>query len=543
MRTHSLLLAALMTVPSVALAQTAPDAFSLSRDELHGTARFMSMGGAFTALGGDLSTLTQNPGGIGIYRSSEVGVTMNIDVHNVKSESQGSVMTDQKTKVTCPNFGYVGTWQTGNKILPFFNWGVTYGRAANFDRIYQGNIPSLTGSLSNYVAGFTSSEGWTGEELNSSGSNPYGGYAPWLSALMYNGCVINPVNPLDPSSASYMGLNPDGTPASGSFAVTERGYVDEYSINFGGNFVNTVYWGIGVGIEDISLDQYSSYAENFTGGQMPYQSATGNVLTGTGDGGYVLNSAKHLWGTGYNVKFGLIVKPINELRIGFAVHTPTWYDIQQTGFATIDGSFQADGRKSLSQYTYTNDGVDDYFEWKLKTPWKLMFGLAGVIDNKAIVSLDYEYRPYQDMTAKTNSGGYEFPITKEDIKSYYQATSQLRLGVEYRVSPSFSLRAGYSYTTSPTKGSGEVGSLLADPATRMDTDGPDDRETIPSLVMEESTNLVSVGLGWRYQMFYIDGAYVYRHRSSTFYPWASSQATAKLSDRNSTIVLSAGLKF
>ena len=31
----------------------------------------MSMGGAFTALGGDISTLSQNPAGIGVFRSSE----------------------------------------------------------------------------------------------------------------------------------------------------------------------------------------------------------------------------------------------------------------------------------------------------------------------------------------------------------------------------------------------------------------------------------------------------------------------------------------
>ena len=37
-----------------------------------GTARFMSMGGAFTALGGDISTLSQNPAGIGVFRTSEM---------------------------------------------------------------------------------------------------------------------------------------------------------------------------------------------------------------------------------------------------------------------------------------------------------------------------------------------------------------------------------------------------------------------------------------------------------------------------------------
>ena len=65
---------AVAAVAPYSLAQSSIDALSLSRTELRGTARFMGMGGAFSglfasdSLGGDLSTLTQNPGGIGIYR-------------------------------------------------------------------------------------------------------------------------------------------------------------------------------------------------------------------------------------------------------------------------------------------------------------------------------------------------------------------------------------------------------------------------------------------------------------------------------------------
>ena len=63
---------------ATASAQSAVDAYSLSRNDFKGTARFMSMGGAFGALGGDISTLNQNPGGIGIYRSNDVGITLDL---------------------------------------------------------------------------------------------------------------------------------------------------------------------------------------------------------------------------------------------------------------------------------------------------------------------------------------------------------------------------------------------------------------------------------------------------------------------------------
>ncbi len=68
-------------------AQSAIDAYSLSQGDLRGTARFMSMAGAFGALGGDLSTLNQNPAGIGVYRSSEIGVTVDFDMQSMKTDN------------------------------------------------------------------------------------------------------------------------------------------------------------------------------------------------------------------------------------------------------------------------------------------------------------------------------------------------------------------------------------------------------------------------------------------------------------------------
>lgn len=40
--------------------------------DLNGTARFVGMGGAMGALGGDITTMGTNPAGIGIYRSNDL---------------------------------------------------------------------------------------------------------------------------------------------------------------------------------------------------------------------------------------------------------------------------------------------------------------------------------------------------------------------------------------------------------------------------------------------------------------------------------------
>ena len=85
-------MAIVAALPFSVSAQSAVDAYTLSQNETRGTARFMAMGGAFTALGGDLSTLNQNPAGIGVYRGSDVGFTLDVNIMNAKSSgiSQGS---------------------------------------------------------------------------------------------------------------------------------------------------------------------------------------------------------------------------------------------------------------------------------------------------------------------------------------------------------------------------------------------------------------------------------------------------------------------
>ena len=149
-------LATLMcAMPSLLMAQSAIDAYQLSQTDLKGTARFVSMGGAFGALGGDLSTLNQNPAGIGVYRSSEIGVTMDINIQGTKSNSLGFSLSEDQTKVYCPNIAYVGAYNLDSDVMPYFNWGISYGRIASFDRIYRGGMPTITSSMSNFIADFS----------------------------------------------------------------------------------------------------------------------------------------------------------------------------------------------------------------------------------------------------------------------------------------------------------------------------------------------------------------------------------------------------
>lgn len=55
-------------------------------------------GSAFGALGGDISSMSSNPAGLGIYRSSEIVTTLSLSSIKAKSDWGGSKVDANKTK-------------------------------------------------------------------------------------------------------------------------------------------------------------------------------------------------------------------------------------------------------------------------------------------------------------------------------------------------------------------------------------------------------------------------------------------------------------
>ena len=560
------LLALALSLPACAFAQTAVDAYSASQLDLRGSARFMSMGGAFTALGGDISTLNQNPGGIGVYRSSDISLTLDLEPQSTKSTVGTLTDKNSQTKFGVNNFGYIGTVNTGNETMPFFNWGVSYSKIASFDRRYGGRLGQIGTSYTNMVADYTTYDGYTqGDLIN---DNPYfDSSAPWSSILMFDGFGINPTAP---GANSYAGLfNYGNTTGEGWYNIEEKGHVDEYSLNFGGNVMNILYWGIGFGITDIDFKQYAYYGESFTDLNVPrfipdavnpdggsygyYPGNADQAEPNTGD--YGLTNYKHIWGSGFNFKAGVIIKPVNEFRLGLAVHTPTYYNLSYEGDATMAFGYDSPlyNQNEVNKFNNGQTSTEwSDFDWKLQTPWRFMVGAAGVLGGKAIISADYEYRAYGDMKVK-DWNGYNYDAYNNDVKTFYKGVNILRLGAEYRVTPAFSIRAGYSYESSP------VQKQLLDPSNDSEvlyvpTSGADDTETQPSFTLDRTTNYITCGIGYRYKYFYADLAYVYRHRESDYQAFTNYEELmnpgtivyapkAKVTDSNSQIVLTLGVRF
>ena len=87
-------------------AQNEIDALRYSQQDVFGNARFAGMSGAFGALGGEFSSLSYNPAGIGMYQFNEFTFTPSFSLHNSKSYFNSSI-DDDKMGLNISNLGLV----------------------------------------------------------------------------------------------------------------------------------------------------------------------------------------------------------------------------------------------------------------------------------------------------------------------------------------------------------------------------------------------------------------------------------------------------
>ncbi|GHV56470.1 hemin receptor [Bacteroidia bacterium] len=468
-------------------AQGEMDAIRLSGGDLRGTARGQAMGGAFGALGGDVTGIMINPAGLGVYRSSEINVTMALNSANLKTDWQGITNKEGTTKFNFDNVSYVGYYPTGNVSVPVLNFAFSYNRLKNFNRRYSASAQGVGASLTDYIANITN--GIARKDMEYEYRNdgtliydPYNTNIPWLSTLGWQGYLIN-----DVTDNSYSGLLLSGETLSPRLQINEQGYIESYDFSLGTNFSDKLYLGLTVSLTDLFYHLNSSYGEEFQYG--------GNIA---------LTNYFETTGTGFQFTFGGIWRPADFLRLGIAYHSPTWYRLEDyyQGWAYAD----YEGIKPGTEATPD----DAWSRYRFNSPGNWVFSAAGIIGTKAVVSVDYELKDYTGMKLMNNEGN---PYEQDNryIKEDFRATSTLRAGLEYRFTSQFSGRVGYSYAQNPYE------NTFKDEKKEAMIIG-----TVPHYTIDGDVNYYTAGIGYRFTPdFYIDVALVYRTQQDKLYAFPS----------------------
>ena len=365
----------------------AQDIQRFSERQIIGTARYVGMGGAMTAIGGDPSAVIDNPAGLGLYRRSEVMLTLDETIDQTTQLESEDIY--QRARLALPQVSAIWAWGHPNKQrgMIYNNFMFSIQRLANFNRDVvvegagMGMVETICEKTSGLAEEYLVDKPWDDVEVG------------WLSILGYEGYLINPVE------------DDQWIPAveftDGALSVSETGSADQYTISWAGNISNQWYVGLTLNIPTITYSKQVSLQE------------TNRINSAE------LKSMYYASGVGVSGSIGLIYRPIRYLRIGASFQTPTAMQLSVQTEGDMYSSINGQKFEVLTPSSGT-------MSMEMISPLRTSFSVAGQIGDYAMLAVQYDYAHSAEM---------------EDVHT-------LRVGAEVQAYRGLFINAGYVYESS-----------------------------------------------------------------------------------------------
>lgn len=499
----------LATISLFAISATAQETYQsaiITDKDLNGTARYVGMGGAVDALGADISTISSNPAGIGMFRKS--GISLSAGLQIVEGNGDPGILGGKKTTASFDQIGIVYAARLNQKS--FLNFAFNYHKSKNFNQILstEGFLDNASLSKYAYIEGSTC--------LNNDIYNCYDKYIDRYgridndfrhvnhganqSTTLYN-------NTLNGTVYKHLGLYLTDYYNAHSYDVMKvsDGYIGNFDFNISGNINDRLYLGLTIGVKNVDYRSLSSYIENMNVG--------GNVE---------IADERRIKGTGVDLTFGAIWRPVeySPFRIGLSIATPTWYTLTSSNNTTLYNN---------TKYGYNSESNSWYdYDFKLFTPWRFGISLGHTFGKYLAIGAGYEYQDYSSLSNRVIENGYtyydEFGYRHNGSSSYtdnamnehtsrtLKGVSTFKIGAESKLSDEFAIRLGYNYLSPKYKMNGTKD-------TWIDSWGTDCSSQC-DYVNWKDTHRVTFGIGYAYKSFSFDVAYQYSSVKGEYHPFA-----------------------
>lgn len=412
MRTYAkVILISILSLPIGVFAQDYSDLIRYSRPDDLGSARFISMGGAFSSLGNDFGATSINPAGIAVYRHSEVSLSTYYRNTGTSTNYEGSPADRSDGQLRFSQIGLISHTQIDRDS--HFNFGMRYHRTNDFGFDQRVNSDNINSSVVDQWFILADTYAPNGENLADMG-------------LLYED-MANDVGLIN-YGASGWEQRAFGSAVTQSQSFESRGGKGIYAIDLG--YQKDNLWNIGAALEIPTV----RYTSNETYEESNYDAASDfNSLSWT--------NRYEVIGLGFQLKFGVIFTPEELGRFSAFLHTPTWWNMTQTGESTLTAYPNNSGPATSFQ-------PFNSFNWQFTSPAKFGVGYSYVFGKHGLISADYSFQAMK----YTNADSREFPGTldfiNEDIEDFVQSWHDIRVGGELRLDNWF-VRGGYHLTTSP----------------------------------------------------------------------------------------------
>ncbi|MDQ6755593.1 MAG: hypothetical protein M3004_01540, partial [Bacteroidota bacterium] len=393
------ILIAITIIATNIYAQEPTDALRYSWLTQNGTARNQAIGGASASLGGEFSTLFVNPAGLGFYKTDELVLTPAFNMQKNKSTYKNSLSNTSKNKI---NFGASGLLFSfdNNQTNKIRNFTIAFGvnRIADYNsNIFYKGLNNKASYSEKYL-----------EELkynNVTDPNIAARKFPYGASLALNTYLIDTSKTLGfkklPNPVT--GLNQENT-------INSSGGLTDIALGGAVNVRDKWFFGGTISVPVLNYSRDTHFKES---------DATTNT---TNNFNYLqVNETLKTKGAGVTAKLGVIYKPVEYVRLGLTLHTPTFYDLTDTYTTEVITDLEGYGGAGIKRQSSLdfNNNQPGELKYSLTTPWKIIASasyvfreLENVKKQRAFITADVEYVDYKSASFTANDGN-------TDTKNYF----------------------------------------------------------------------------------------------------------------------------
>lgn len=500
---------ALLAWSGTAVAQDERDALRYSQLGIGGTARIQGIAGAQTALGADASTMAGNPAGLGLYRKGEFTFTPGINFNETESALSGVSTKDNRAIFNIAQLGLVFADRKADEVLGDWRagaFGIGFTRLNNFQTrtSYEGPVTQNRSILQSFMDN-VKTQGLTRTSLDdeiNGGDDIFS-----LEGLAY-ATVLLDFEPSKLNAADSVVVFPrTGALIQGENIIT-KGAQNQWDFSYGASYKDKLFIGASLALQTIRFEQQRTYSE--ASGNDPYFTSL------------ILSDNFTTKGSGINFKIGAIYKPIDALRLGASIQTPTFISLTDNYDSRLDVTYKEGTFSNTTQTKFSAATVPGTFEYNLVTPFRANGGVAYFIGKYGFISADVEYVNYNNASFNqeddngTISSSY-FRDVNRKIEATYQSAVNYRIGGEARFDI-FRVRAGFGYYSDPYRNSN----------------------------LDRDRTYFTGGIGVKEKNYFIDAAYVQQQNDSYYSPYSltdKSQPIVATKNNNTSFLVTLGVNF
>jgi hypothetical protein len=392
-------------------AQNEVDALRYSLFDNYSTARVSSLGGSFSALGGNTGSIISNPATPATYRTNEFSISLMSSNENTQSNYLDNKNNIDRRKLNIQNIGYIQTIPLENaEGWSRFNYALTYNRRTDLNR-----------RLS--IGGYNDQSTMTNVFLNNAQGTPWENLNSSSDYLAYWTYLIDTVGDVSTysSSVSQIGQNQYAE-------ISESGSIDDFDISASSAYKDFLFLGASMTMSSINYSYQSRYLEN------GFDNKANDLQA------WNFNENLYVTGLGLNFKIGAVVKPWHFLRLGWAYHSKTYYELEESYETSMSTIIDPWGESYADNLHITDP-------YQIQTPAKSISSLALIFAKHGLITFDLEIIDYasSNLSSLYHSG---FQTANNNIANFYQKTNNKKIGIEWRVQ-GLSFRTGYAVFGNP----------------------------------------------------------------------------------------------